>query len=185
MPALTAADRGYRSNSVLGDAVGTAKNREDQLFTPAQLSNADFNNTVRFGGRNAARAGRTPFNGLTRAGNNIIGNTVPDSGTAGRNMLVAGLGLGGAGIGAGAGYADSGDASGAIGGAGNGLENAAMLAALLYGPNSRKGQEWIQSLFVRRPNWLRETGRRTLDGAAPRVGGIFGASGTSTYRGRD
>jgi hypothetical protein len=184
MPALTAADSAYRNNRILGAAVASAKNRPDELYAPFQLGNADFNNTVRFGGRSAAEAGQTPFHDLARAGTNVMGNTIPDSGTAGRTMLLAGLGLGGAGIGGAAGYGESGDAAGAIGGAGGGLQNAGLLAAALYAPNSRAGQAAIQRLLVSRPDWLAQLGSRTLNSAAPRVGGIFGATATSNYRER-
>lgn len=68
-------------------------------FTPAQLDNAvKANDKAYGGGRNANNytAGRGPLRELSKAGREVLGDTVPDSGSAGR--VLAGMGaLGGTG----------------------------------------------------------------------------------------
>jgi hypothetical protein len=64
-------------------------------FTPAQFDNAVKANDVAYGGGKNANnytAGRGPLRELSKAGREVLGDNVPDSGTAGR--VLAGLGTG-------------------------------------------------------------------------------------------
>lgn len=87
IPEYMEARRAYRRLSVLEDAALRAQNAPDNIFTPAQLGRADKGNTKKFGGKRAAARGDTPFNELQQAGQAVLPNRVPDSGTAGRLVL--------------------------------------------------------------------------------------------------
>ncbi|WP_370309314.1 hypothetical protein [Sphingobium abikonense] len=80
--AFRAANGAYRGGRVLEDAVGAARNAGLGVFTPAQLTNAAYSNARRFGGRQSTTD--RPFFELSRAGQEVLPSTVPDSGTAGR-----------------------------------------------------------------------------------------------------
>ncbi|WP_397586805.1 hypothetical protein [Sphingobium fuliginis] len=80
--AFRAANGAYRGGRVLEDAVGAARNTGLGLFTPAQLTNAAYANARRFGGRQSTTD--RPFFELSRAGQQVLPSTIPDSGTAGR-----------------------------------------------------------------------------------------------------
>jgi hypothetical protein len=100
LPALQDAKAANRGVSTLGDAVLTAQGRQNGEFTPAQLMAAVKANAIKFSGKRSAAAGRVPGGlfGLARAGNQVLPNSVPDSGTAGRlamyGVLGGGYGLG-------------------------------------------------------------------------------------------
>lgn len=127
VPEYMAARRAYRRLSTLEDAVLKAQNQTDNVFTPAQLGQADRANTKRFGGKRAAARGDTPFNELQQAGQEVLPNRVPDSGTAGRLLIpLVALSAGGAS-----------DASGQTNGAG--LTIGGIVAALY----SRTGQRLL------------------------------------------
>jgi hypothetical protein len=82
---LAKADELYAKKSVLEKAT---QNGDD--FTPKQLDNAvKANDKAYGGGRNATNyvAGRGPLRELSKAGREVLGDTVPDSGTAGRVFL--------------------------------------------------------------------------------------------------
>lgn len=83
MPAYNAANRAYRGLSVASDAVADAVNT-DGIFTPAQLGRAARRNQGMFGSRMSRATTDRPFFDLQRAGQRILPNKVPDSGTAGR-----------------------------------------------------------------------------------------------------
>ena len=124
IPEYMRARQAYRRLSTLEDAVLKAQNQTDGVFTAAQLGRADTANTKKFGGKRAAARGDTPFNELQQAGQEVLPNKVPDSGTAGRVLIpLAALGVGGAA-----------DASGQTSGAG--LTIGGIVAALY----SRTGQ---------------------------------------------
>jgi len=165
LPALGRADSSYRKVQVLRDAVNRARNGtgagETGVFTPAQLSTAAAANAKKFG--NSQGTTRQPFFDLTRAGQAVLPNSVPDSGTAGRAVVAGGLGL--AGLGGGAGYA-AGD-TGA--GAGVGLGAAGLLAL----GGSRAGQRALTAALLDRPDVLVKAGRGIQNRA--RIGGLFGA----------
>lgn len=99
MPAIEAANQAYRNTSVLGDAV---MSNADGMVTPANLRRAAINNTKKFGGRNAAARGDTPFADLINYGQDVLPSTVPNSGTADRGMasLLVPATLGGGAVGA-------------------------------------------------------------------------------------
>lgn len=165
LPALGRADGAYRNVQVLRDAVNRARNGtrvgETGVFAPSQLADAAAANAKKFG--NSQGTTRQPFFNLTRAGQAVLPNAVPDSGTAGRAVVAGGLGL--AGLGGGAGYA-AGDAQT---GAGAGLGLAAILAA----GGSRTGQRAITAALLDRPDALVQLGNQIQRRA--RIGGLFGA----------
>lgn len=80
--AFRAANGAYRGSKVLEDAVGAARNGGRGVFTPSQLTNAAYANARRYGGRQSTTD--RPFFELSRAGQEVLPSTVPDSGTAGR-----------------------------------------------------------------------------------------------------
>lgn len=90
MPNLSAANQANRGVSVLRDAVDAAKNTGG-VFTPAQLTRAASANAKKFGGTQGTT--NQPFYDLTRAGQEVLPNDVPNSGTADRGIM--GLVLGG------------------------------------------------------------------------------------------
>ena len=82
---LAKADELYAKKSVLEKAT-----QSGDEFTPKQLDNAvKANDKAYGGGRNATNyvAGRGPLRELSKAGREVLGDTVPDSGTAGRVLL--------------------------------------------------------------------------------------------------
>jgi len=165
MPALGRADQAYRQTQVLKDAVNRARNGtrvgETGTFAPSQLSDAAAANAKKFG--NSQGTTRQPFFNLSRAGQAVLPNSVPDSGTAGR-AVVAGL-LGGGALGTGGGYA-AGDTGT---GAGAGLGAAALLAA----GGSKAGQRALVAALMDRPQVAVQLGRGIANRA--RIGGLFGA----------
>lgn len=143
IPDYMAARRAYRRLSTLEDAVLKAQNQQDNVFTPAQLGQADKANTKRFGGKRAAARGDTPFNELQQSGQSVLPNKVPDSGTAGRLLvpLAATTAIGG---GAAA------DQFGGTGGAG------ITIGLILSGAYSRAGQRILtKPMRGMQPNTVR------------------------------
>lgn len=152
----------YRRLSTLEDAVLKAQNQTDNVFTPAQLGRADTSNTRRFGGKRAAARGDTPLNELQQAGQAVLPNRVPDSGTAGRVLIpLAAVGAGGAS-----------DASGATNGTG------ITLGAIIAGAYTRGGQRLLtKPIRGMAPN----TRRRALleNPNTPRALGATGGAGSA------
>jgi len=165
LPAYNAANTANRNVEVLRDAVNRARNGsrsgETGVFTPSQLADAAAANARRFG--NGQGTTNQPFFDLSRAGQRVLPNSVPDSGTAGRAVVAGGLGL--AGLGGGAGYAAGDTTTGA--GAGLGL------AALLAAGGTRTGQRALTAALLDRPDVLIRAGEGVRRNA--RLGGIFGA----------
>lgn len=166
LPAFEAANAANRNVSILKGAVNRARNGsrsgEVDTFTPSQLSDEAAANARRYGGTEGTT--NQPFFQLTRAGQQVLPSSVPDSGTAGRvAMLALPAALGGAG--AGAGY-KSGDTS-------KGTEAGLALAAALALGGTRGGQRAMTSLLLSRPDFLVQLGHR-LTNRAP-VAGMFGA----------
>lgn len=159
MPGLNQANEAYRLKSVLQDAVNRARNgsrsKTIDEFTPSQLSDAAAANAKRFGGTQGTT--NQPFFDLTRAGQDVLPNTVPDSGTAGRLSIPLALG------------------SSTAGGAAVG-QPIAGLAAGLFGTAlySKAGQDLARAAFLKRPEILRLFGKRVQD-AAP-YSGLLGAT---------
>lgn len=129
--ALKAADEGW-ANLVRVEGAAKAAANSDGVFTPGQLNQAirTADKSVR---KRAVARGEALMQDLGSAGQNVLGNKVPDSGTAGRALL------GGGGLGALA-YFEPTTAllTGAVGGGG----------ALLYTP---LGQAILRGTVSKRP----------------------------------
>lgn len=166
VPAYQAANRANMNVEVLRDATNRARNGSrsgaTDVFTPSQLSDAAAASAKKFGGTHGTTA--QPFFNLTRAGQDVLPSSVPDSGTAGRLALL-GLpaALGGTGAGAGALTGDTQT------GAGIGLGAGALLAA----GGSRSAQALAVRLLADRPDLLIRAGNRVYNNAA--LPGMFGA----------
>jgi hypothetical protein len=128
----------------------------DELISPRALNQASIANTKKFFGPAKALSPDRPFYELTDAGKAVMPNLTPDSGTAGRAMLLSYLAGGVTGGGLGFAGADKGQgAEGAEGGALKGL----TLAALLAAPYSKVGQKVIQkTLLGDRPRKITKLG---------------------------
>lgn len=121
--------------------------QRDELFSPMRLDDAARQQRKKFGGRWASLSGDRPFYDLTKAGSAVRTGVTPDSGTAGRALLAAGLT--GAGFGAAGGVAggvnaaanggsvEQGVGEGAQGGAASAAGAAALMAALYSKPARR------------------------------------------------
>lgn len=165
MPALNAANAAHRNVSVLGDAVTQAVNT-DGLFSPAQLGRIASNNTKKFGGRKAAARGDVPFAELQQAGQAVLPNVVPNSGTTDRALasFVLPAALGGSAVGAEQLNAPT-PVVAALGGLG-------MLS-------TRKGNDAMQTLLTSRNPHLRALGESIVHRA--RIGGMFGGATALPY----
>lgn len=165
LPAYNAANAANRNVEVLRDAVNRARNGtrtgETGVFAPSQLADAAAANARKFG--NSAGTTNQPFFDLTRAGQSVLPNAVPDSGTAGRAVVAGGLGL--AGLGGAGGYAAGDAQTGAAGGL--------SLAALLAAGGTRTGQKWLTKALLDRPDVLVRLGEGVQ--RQSRLGGLFGA----------
>ena len=126
---------------------------KEGVFTPAQLESASraLDTSLR---KRASAHGKALMQDLGTAGDVVLAQKLPDSGTASRLMY----GLGGAG--AGAGYLAAGLPGVAATGAGLGL------GALAY---TQPAQKALASLLTQRPELLRATGARLSD-LAPYAG---------------
>jgi hypothetical protein len=107
------------------------------------LSNAGNQTLRRFGTR--------PFGELADAANQILPQTIPDSGTAGRLAQLSMLPGAGAIAGGGLGYASGGGE-----GAASGAMTGASLAALLMAGGTKAGQKSLNTLFFDRPDAVRK-----------------------------
>jgi hypothetical protein len=164
MPEYQAAKKAFKRVSTLENAVLAAKNT-DGVFTPAQLGAADKANTIKFGNRHMAAAGKSEFDELHRNTQAVLPSKVPDSGTAGRAALLIAPGMI-AGSGAGVGYA----AGNPEGGAATGLTLAGLLA-LAY---TRGGQRVaVRAITGRGPK------AQAFGKALGKAGRITGAAGAS------
>ena len=128
LPAYNAAKKAYRRVSILADAVNTADNQNEGLFTAAQLNRADKANARKYEGSISAAAGPRQFRDFGRAAQEVLPNKVPDSGTAGRLILPA-LAVGAVGTDA------------AMGGGVSG--STLTLAAVLAGAYTKAGQRLL------------------------------------------
>jgi hypothetical protein len=159
IPEYMAARRAYRRLATLENAVLRAKNQTEQTFTPAQLGQADAANTTKLGGKRAAARGDTPFNELQTAGQAVLPNRVPDSGTMGRLVLpLLALGTGG-----------GADATGYTNGAGMTIGG---IIAAAYTPAGRR-------LLTKPARGMRENTRRRALLENRRTGRAIGASAAS------
>lgn len=163
LPKYDAAKQAYRRVAILADATLRGKNQADSMFTPAQLNAADAANATKYEGAITAAAGPRQFREFGEAGQAVLPNKVPDSGTAGR-LLLAGAGAGGV-IGGGAGAVGGDPASGAGIGTGAGLG----LSAILLAAYSKAGQRV-----------LTKPGRGSQRLADPRLQQILSKIGAAT-----
>lgn len=163
MPAYNAAKQSYRNVKVLQDAVDAAKAGtqagEGGVFTPSQLMGAASRNSRKFGGTQGTT--RQPFFDLSRAGQDVLPSTLPNSGTADRLMSGAVMGL---------------PALAAGGAASTGVidpSTAAWIAGIsaLY---TKGGQKLVQKALVGRPEAMRKAGSAISKRA--RKAGLFGAA---------
>ena len=140
---LDAADASYARLVRVEQAAKAAGNNEG-VFTPAQLTNA-VKATDRSARKNSFARGQALMQDLATAGQNVLGNRVPDSGTAGRLMLGAGA-------------------------LGSGALHPAIPAALLTGAAmySRPAQQLLQLAATARPAGAQQVAG-ALEQAAPRL----------------
>ena len=138
--AFRAADDGYRHLVILERAANRARNN-DGLFTPAQLLAEASRADTRVRNRGIIE-GTATFADLARAGQNVLGARVPDSGTAGRGMM----GVVGAGLGYGAATAPGTTAMAAGGLVGSALAYRGMDPLLRRAITSPGGGQILQSL---------------------------------------
>jgi hypothetical protein len=174
---LNAANRLNAQVETLGSALdnGPAQ-KAGQLFSPGRLDDISRVNARNFGGRMASLTGvNRPFYQLTQAGNEVMPNLTPDSGTAGRLALIPLLGgIGGAGVGAAVGGDDKVN-SGEIG-AGYG----SLLALAAMGPYSKTGQKVLQkALLADRPQRFIQIGNYLVRN--PKYAGMFGSGAARGY----
>lgn len=161
-PQFLEANAANRRAEVLAQAMNP--NAADELITPAQINRADFNSTSRLEGRINAASGNRPFYDLAQAGQALLPSKLPDSGTATRALVGAGLtgAFGGAGYGA-----------GGLEGAAYGSTGGALLAALLAAGGSRPAQKLAGEILMTRSPALRALGE-SIERRA-QIGGGFGA----------
>lgn len=156
IPELAAADKMYRGEKILEDAVRRARKDVTGLgtdvFTPGHLTDAVNASTKRY-------PGGVPLDDFASLAQSVLPSKMPDSGTARRAMLGA-MALGGVGAitGGGATAVGGGDLADIVegGGAGAGLPLATL--ALLAAGGSRGGQRAISKALFDRPEWLRTLG---------------------------
>jgi hypothetical protein len=143
--------------------------KADQLFSPGRLDDVSRVNARNFGGRMASlTGGNRPFYNLTQAGNAVLPKVVPDSGTAGRMMLVP---LATSGIGSSIGAATGSDNR--VEGGEEGLKWGALAGLLAAGPYSKMGQRVIQkALLGDRPDRIVQIGDYLINNSRP--AGMFG-----------
>jgi hypothetical protein len=163
VPKYNAAKQAYRRVSILADATLKGKNQPDSMFTPAQLNTADAANAKKYEGAMSAASGPRQFREFGEAGQAVLPNKVPDSGTAGRLVLGA-AGAGGI-IGTGGGAVAGDPGTGAAYGTGTGL----ALSAILLGAYSKAGQRV-----------LTKPGRGSQRLADPRLQQLLGKIGAAT-----
>lgn len=160
---LNNANRTWANLKVLQNAVSAAKNGsasgKGEIFTGAQLNNAAE--------RSARRAGMQgtdsrPFYKIGNAMNDVLGDKIPDSGTAGRLVTAALPGLltaGGAGYAASEGYISP---------------TQALAIAALTVPATKPGAKLIQAAALKRTPAMAKIGQEVAR-RARLGGGIFGA----------
>jgi hypothetical protein len=165
LPAYDAAGDAWRNTKVLQDAVNRARNGtrsgDPGVFMPSQLADAAAANSRVFGGTQGTT--NQPFFSLSRAGQDVLPSSVPDSGTARRALVGLGT-LGSLGAATGSGNDTAADVSGGALGA---LGTMTLLA-------SPAGQRAMRAMVLKRPDVAQWLGQG-IQSAAP-YGGLFGAS---------
>lgn len=177
LPAYQAANEANRNVETLRDAVNRARNGsrsgETGVFAPSQLADAAARSAKLYG--NSAGTTNQPFYALTRAGQETLPSSIPDSGTAGRHALPAIIGVlaggGGAATAEEGNRTSSGLATGSV---------AALLAAAPYSAGARTGLQRL--LLSRRPTVIEDIGQRLIDN--DRIAGLFAAPALIEYTGQ-
>lgn len=173
--ALRAANSANRNVSTIDAAVAAAANRGGE-FMPSQLMNASRANSNKFSGRRSTAEGRGPLFDIARAGQEVLPNQVPDSGTSGRQLIapiLAGSALGGGS------YAAQGGQEGA---GANSLATGAVVTALLATPYSRPARALVQeALLAERPKAITDLGQIALGNQ--RIAGLLGGAAAIPYAG--
>ena len=163
---LQNANRAYRLGNVVRDAAYRADG-SDYRFTASQLQDAVKASQRKFPGDN-------PLLDLADNAQRVMGQSVPNSGTADR-LMQAGAFTGLAGIGGTIGLATGGDAQSA--GTGAAIPTAAMILAALGG--TRQGQRLINASLTR------PAGAQRLGEAVRRNSGLFGSGAIPLVLTRD
>lgn len=93
---LQAINQGYANYARIRQAASsTATGAREGVFTPAQLAQA-IRAQDKTAGKGASATGQALMQDLAEQGTNVLGSKVPDSGTAGRLLPIAGAGAAGA-----------------------------------------------------------------------------------------
>jgi hypothetical protein len=163
LQAFRDANSANRNANIIAQALDKAKNQGDELFTPAQINMADAMAAKRLEGPMASAAGDRPFFDLARAGQEVLPSRLPDSGTATRGLVGAGLigGIGGAGVGS------------AFGDPGSGAQTGLGLTLLLAAGGSKPAQQMLVKALTSRPDAVRTFGDEIVKRAG--IGGWTGA----------
>ena len=159
-PALKALDRSFATLARIKDATQSALASNEGKFTPAQLL-AAVKRGDNSGDKLATLQGKALLSDLAKQGQKVLGNKVPNSGTAGRMLPqtlglagLTGLGVGGTAIGAGALAVPTAAAIGA--------------GSLLY---TNLGQKMAQGALIgNRGGPVNDFVARTLQKSAPAIG---------------
>lgn len=176
--ALRAANEANKNVETVRSAVNAARNgsrsHQVDVFMPSQLSDAAAASARKYG--NSAGTTNQPFFDLTRAGQSVLPSQVPDSGTAGRQILlplIAGGALGGGSYAAQGGQEGAGSSS---------LATGAIITALLAAPYSRPARKLVQDvLLADRPQAVTDLGQIALGNQ--RIAGLLGGAGATQYSG--
>lgn len=177
LPMYQDAKASYRQAKILQDATNRARNGSrsgtvDQ-FAPSQLADAAAANARSFGGTQGTT--NQPFFDLTRAGQEVLPSSVPDSGTAGRSVVA---GLLAAGLGGGGGAAASDEGHRAQGGA-SGAVIAGLLASAPYSATARNALQ--RALLAERPQAVQQAGELLANNS--RIAGLLAAPAAVQYTG--
>lgn len=148
IPDLKAIRSGYSNYAILRNAAKNVDQAETG-FTPKQLARAvrQSDSSV---GKGATATGTASMQDLSDAGVNVLGNKIPDSGTAGRNAInkaVAAAILGG----------------GAMGGGASFIVPATIGGAALSAPYTKTGQKAMAAILAKRPEGVRDVARHLSD----------------------
>lgn len=138
--AAEAFQKANQAYSLLARVEDAASKTKEGIFTPNQFRTAVGRRGYGATRSNLAR-GSAPFQQLSTDASTVLPSTIPDSGTAGRNVVAGMLGMHGAGaaLGGATGYAEGG-APGAIGGT---IAGAALGSAMFGRPGVRITQSLL------------------------------------------
>ena len=172
LPQLDAANKANRNVSILQDAVNRARNGsrsgEVGTFTASQLNDAAAANARRFGGTQGTTA--QPFYELTKAGQQVLPSTLPDSGTTPRLLSALALPALTGGAGATGGYV--------AGDSGEGAKYGLAAGALASLGASRAAQRMFGRMLLDRPAWARNLAD-SIAAREPYLGATFAGIGSA------